>query len=202
MSNTGHDISAKRSNFSLKMNPPAVVDEIFSVFRANGHRSYGEDVTELEHALQSATFAMRQNQSREVIAASLLHDFGHLLHNLGEDIANQGIDARHEHIGANRLSAWFGEEVVAPIRLHAASKRYLCWKEPGYYESLSEASKKSLALQGGRMDAEEAAVFEAGPHYHNAVSVRRCDDLGKVPGMVTPSLEEFRSLLEPLVRNS
>jgi len=186
----------------MNPNASAVVDEIFSVFGRRGHQSYGENITELEHTLQSATFAQANHEPSIVVAASLLHDYGHLLHDLGEQIADQGVDARHEHIGANRLSRWFGDEVVAPIRLHADSKRYLCWKEPGYFESLSDASKKSLALQGGPMNAEEAARFEAGSHYQTAVRVRRYDDQGKIPGMATPPLEEFRTLLESLVKTS
>jgi phosphonate degradation associated HDIG domain protein len=177
----------------------AVVDELFRVFNERGHRSYGEAVTELMHALQCATFAHERGESPEVVAACLLHDYGHLLHDLGEDIAEKGVDSRHEHVGANRLSGWFGPAVVEPIRLHAASKRYLCWKESGYYDGLSEASRRSLALQGGPMTAEEAAAFEAGPFFDNAVRVRRYDDQGKVPDMRTPPLESFRILLESLV---
>jgi phosphonate degradation associated HDIG domain protein len=182
------------------MKPAAVVDEIFRVFRERGHRNYGENVTEQQHALQCATFAQNKGEAPVVVAASLLHDYGHLLHDLGEDIADQGVDARHERIGANRLAAWFSEEVVEPVRLHAASKRYLCWKEAGYYGDLSEASKNSLALQGGPMNDAEAAEFEAGAHYDSAVRVRRYDDQGKIPDMQTPDLESFRPLLESLVR--
>ena len=184
------------------MNAARVIDEIFTVFREKGHRNYGENVTELEHALQSATFAQRQGEEAEVVAASLLHDYGHLLHDLGEQIADHGIDARHEHIGANRLRRWFSDAVIAPIRLHADSKRYLCWKEKEYFDGLSEASRKSLALQGGPMNDAEAAEFESGEHYATAVRVRRYDDQGKIPGMATPSLEEFRHLLEALVKAS
>src|SRR6185436_6725434 len=81
--------------------------------------------------LQCATFAQQEGEPAEVVAACLLHDFGHLLHDLGEDIADHGVDARHERLGANKLSKWFGTGVVEPVRLHAESKRYLCWKEPG-----------------------------------------------------------------------
>ena len=49
------------------------------------------------------------------------------------------------------------------------------------------------------MTAEEAAAFEAGPFFDNAVRVRRYDDQGKVPDMRTPPLESFRILLESLV---
>jgi gamma-butyrobetaine dioxygenase len=104
-------------------------------------------------------------------------------------------------VGANKLSQWFGDKVVEPIRLHAESKRYLCGKEPGYYAGLSEASQKSLTLQGGPMTSVEAAAFEACPCFDRAVRVRRYDDQGKVPDMQTPDLESFRSLLEMLVQS-
>lgn len=182
------------------MHPSTIVDELFRVFAERGSRSYGEHVTEEMHALQCATFAHEQGESAEVVAACLLHDYGHLLHDLGEDIADRGVDTRHEHVGANRLSGWFAPSVVEPIRLHAASKRYLCWLEPEYFNGLSEASRKSLALQGGPMSCEEAAAFEAGPHFENAIRVRRYDDRGKVPGLTTPPMESYRTLLESLVR--
>jgi len=184
------------------MRPQEVLDEIEAVFQEHGQRSYGENVTELQHALQCATFATRAGENPFVVAACLLHDYGHLLHDLGEDIADKGVDARHERVGANRLQDWFPAEVVEPIRLHADSKRYLCWKETGYFEGLSEASRKSLALQGGPMNDAEAAQFEAGPHYDLAVRVRRYDDMGKVPDMATPDLRHFRPVLEALVRTA
>jgi phosphonate degradation associated HDIG domain protein len=178
-----------------------VVDEIFRQFAAHGHRAYGEDVTEQQHALQCATFAQQQGEEPAVVAACLLHDYGHLLHDLGEDIADRGVDARHEQVGANRLSRWFEEGVVEPIRMHAASKRYLCWKEPDYYAGLSGASQQSLALQGGVMTDAEAHTFEGQPYFERAIRVRRYDDQGKIPDMSTPPLDEFRLLLESLVRS-
>ena len=178
------------------MKPAEIVSEIFEVFRERGHRAYGEGVTELQHALQCATFARLDGEDDAIIAACLLHDFGHLLHDLGEDIADKGVDTRHEHVGANRLSKWFTPEVVEPIRLHASAKRYLCWKEPAYFTDLSEASRKSLALQGGPMTEAEATEFEANPHFNRAIRMRRYDDRGKVTDMVTPPMEDFRPLLE------
>jgi len=182
------------------MDSSSVVSEIFRVFRDRGHRLYGENVTEEQHALQCATLAKNEGQEDALVAACLLHDYGHLLHDLGENIADHGLDARHEHIGANRLTALFPSDVVEPIRLHAAAKRYLCWKESDYFDGLSEASRKSLALQGGPMTKEEAMEFEAGSHFDRAVRLRRYDDRGKQPDMVTPDLEEFRPILESLVQ--
>lgn len=134
-----------------------------------------------------------------MVAACVLHDYGHLVHDLGEDVAGHGIDAHHEDLGAHVLSEWFPAKVVDPVRLHVAAKRYLCWKEPAYLAGLSAASYQSLMLQGGPMNDAEASAFESHPHYQSAVQLRRYDDMGKRPEMATPGLESFRPLLESLV---
>lgn len=177
-----------------------IVDQLFATYEKLGHRQYGEDVTELEHALQAATFARQFGEPEAIVAAALLHDYGHLIHDLGEDIADRGVDALHENLGAAELSKWFGPEIVEPTRLHVAAKRYLCWKNRQYYDGLSAASQQSLRLQGGPMSDAEAAEFERLPHFAAAVSVRRYDDMGKVPKMQTPPLEGFRATVESFVR--
>jgi predicted HD phosphohydrolase len=112
------------------------------------------------------------------------------------------VDARHEHIGYQKLKLLFNEDIVDACRLHVAAKRYLCWKEPAYLDGLSDASRKSLHLQGGPMNADEAREFESKPHFNLAVRVRRYDDMGKVPDMATPDLRHFRPVLEALVRTA
>jgi phosphonate degradation associated HDIG domain protein len=181
------------------MSPAQRVNHIFAVYHQLGHRHYGEDVTELQHALQTAAFAKEHGEGNAVIAAALLHDYGHLGHNAGEDIAERGVDMRHETLGAIKLAGVFPAEVLDPIRLHVAAKRYLCWKEPGYLVGLSAASQLSLQLQGGPMSEAEAEEFEREPHYEAAVRLRRYDDMGKVPGMEVRELESYRELLESLV---
>lgn len=178
------------------MNNSPIIDQIFTAFRERGQRSYGEAVTQAEHMLQSATFAEQAGCEPTLIAAALLHDFGHLLHDLGEEIADQGIDAIHEQIGADYLQQYFVSAVTEPGRLHVAAKRYLCTVDPDYFATLSPASVQSLALQGGPMSADEVRAFEASSHFAAAVQLRRFDDLGKIPGMETPPLEHFRPYLE------
>ncbi len=175
---------------------PKTLEDVLKTYREHGHRLYGESVTELQHALQCATFAQQAGEPPVVVAAALLHDYGHLCHQLGEDIADHGVDARHEHIGASRLRGLFMDEIVDAGRLHVAAKRYLCWKEPAYFDELSGASRQSLGLQGGPMTGDEARAFEREPHFEIAVRVRRYDDMGKVPEMPTPDLDSFRPLLE------
>jgi predicted DNA-binding protein YlxM (UPF0122 family) len=52
-----------------------IVSEILTLFKTNGGSMYGgEAVTQLEHALQAATFAKENNASDALITAALLHD--------------------------------------------------------------------------------------------------------------------------------
>lgn len=180
----------------LRIMKPCSLDDVLATYREHGHRHYGEDVTELQHALQCATFAQQAGEPPVIVAAALLHDYGHLCHQLGEDIAEQGVDARHEHIGYHKLRGLFAGEIVDAARLHVAAKRYLCWKEPDYLAGLSQASLTSLHLQGGPMNDQEAQEFEREPHFELAVRVRRYDDMGKVPEMATPDLESFVPVLQ------
>lgn len=176
-----------------------VFEEILARFLANGHRHYGENVTEQEHALQSAAAAEKLGASEDVIVACLLHDYGHLLHDLGETIADHGIDARHEDLGAAMLREKFPDAIVEPVRMHVDAKRYLCTVQPRYLSTLSPASIQSFELQGGLMSDEEVRAFEANPHFSEAVLLRRCDDAAKIVGAPTKSLEDYREMVKRFV---
>jgi len=169
---------------------------ILELFARSGDSQYGhEAVSQREHALQAAWFAERAGAPPALIAAALLHDVGHLLHDLAEDAPEQGIDDRHEELAAQWLAERFGPEVVEPVRLHVAAKRYLCTTDPEYDRLLSPPSRLSLRLQGGPMTPEETAAFESGPHGRAAIDLRRWDDAAKVPGLPTPGLEHFAPAL-------
>jgi len=177
-----------------------VVDSVFERFAEMGHRSYSEEVTELQHALQCATLAREHGESDAMVAACLLHDFGHLVHGLDEDIADHGIDGRHEQAGYDALRERFEAQVIEPGRLHVAAKRYLCCRDPEYLAALSPASARSLELQGGPMSEAEATAFESERYWKEALILRKYDDLGKDAEMETPPLESFRDLLTRFVR--
>ena len=134
-----------------------IVTKLLNLLENKGSNiQYGnENVTQLEHALQCAELAEKNNFSKEIITAALLHDIGHLLYD-GEDPINEGKDGYHENLGADYLSAYYGEEVTRPIRAHVACKRYLSSVEDGYYDVLSEASKISL---------DSLSLFENKPAY-------------------------------------
>lgn len=177
------------------------VDEVFELFASGGSEAYfGEPVTQLEHALQSAWFIERKGGDAALIAAGLLHDLGHLLHHEGEDAADRGIDTRHEEAGVEALRDHLPAAVLDPIRLHVAAKRYLCFANSRYFAQLSPASVQSLALQGGPMSVAEAEAFLALPHAREAVLLRQADDAAKIPGLEVPALDSYRLLIESLWR--
>jgi len=176
--------------------PTQVLSKVDSLFsERGGSEYYGESVTQLEHALQSAWLAEKDGQPPCVIAAALLHDVGHLLHDHGEDYLEKNIDDRHEDIAARFLAQAYGPTVTEPIRLHVPAKRYLAATRPGYRELLSPASTKSLELQGGPMSHEAVAAFEREPHFAVAATVREYDDRAKVVALETPSYAYFRKYL-------
>jgi gamma-butyrobetaine dioxygenase len=178
-----------------------LVDEIFRVFREYGSGAYlGEPVSMTEHMLQSAHAAEQDGAPPRLVAAALLHDYGHFIHAHDEDAADHGIDTHHEDVAHAFLSEHFGPEIAEPIRLHVAAKRYLCATDPSYLGELSPASIRSLELQGGPYSAAEVAAFEASPHAADAVRLRRYDDAGKVAGLETPDLEHYRPVLEASIR--
>lgn len=181
--------------------PQQIAETIVRLFNEHGGSMYGgEQVTQAEHALQSALLAQRSGASTPLIVAALLHDVGHLLHALPDDAPEAGIDDLHEELAAHWLNLRFGPEVVEPVRLHVAAKRFLCATDPVYYGRLSPPSQLSLKLQGGPMSTAEVGKFLAHPHYRDAVSLRRWDDEAKVIGMDTPSIEYYAPAIAECVR--
>jgi phosphonate degradation associated HDIG domain protein len=163
-----------------------------SLMADKGQHRYGlHDVTQLQHALQSALFAERSGGRPALIAAALLHDIGHMVHGLGENPAADGLDDQHEMLGHAFLVRYFSADVTEPVRLHVAAKRYLCAIEPDYFALLSPDSVLSLRLQGGPMSPPEIAAFQAEAYAEAAVLLRRCDDAAKVKDLATPDIAHF-----------
>lgn len=159
----------------------AVMEKIGGLFAERGATRYDSFSTQEEHALMTAYMAQQNGASQAVVVAAFLHDLGHLLLNehagRGDFLAS---DKHHEQIGYRfLLRNGFPEEVTEPVRLHVDAKRYLCASDHEYYSGLSEASKRSLELQGGALTEEEAAAWSARPFARAAAELRRWEDEGK-----------------------
>lgn len=175
--------------------PADFILAITRAFAARGGDAYGENVSQLDHALQCAQLAEAEGAGDHLIAAALLHDYGHLFEGRGDAAEREGLDAKHEAHGARALRRWFGPEVAGPVALHVIAKRYLCAAEPGYEAALSPASVLSLRLQGGPLDAAQRRRFERRRFAADAIRLRRWDDAGKIEGLVTPGLEHYWPIL-------
>jgi predicted HD phosphohydrolase len=169
--------------------PRTALDDLLDPLRTSGRTTYGgEPVSVADHSLQTAAAAERDGASRPLTVASLFHDIGWLLTG----------DRPHEMRGSIFLAQFFGPPVTDPVRLHVPAKRYLCTVDVGYESTLSEASRQTFRLQGGRLDEGGLASFDAETHAEDAIRLRRYDDEAKVPGAETPDLAHFIPLISEL----
>lgn len=175
---------------------------LFAFMQERGKSNYDESVTQLEHGLQCADLAKQRGLSEAAITAALFHDIGHLLLDEHDDKSDfLAADMAHEVAGGNFLQTWFPIEVTEPIRLHVAAKRYLCSTESAYYDQLSEASKRSFQVQGGKLSPEELAEFQKNEHLDIAVQLRRMDDDSKVQNKEVPEIDAYADIVTGCFRS-
>lgn len=170
-----------------------IVEEIVDLFDKQGSSSYGEQVTQQEHMVQSGILAEEEGYDDEVIIAAFLHDIGHI-YAAGKDEEFMGAFGarRHEHIGADFLrERGFSEKIAVLVEGHVEAKRYLTHKHPEYLDALSEASLATLHYQGGPMSEEEASSFEQGPYFDLCIKMREWDDAGKRTDLDLSDISRF-----------
>jgi len=149
----------------------------------------GEAVDQLAHALQAASLAVRAGARPAVIIAALLHDIGR-----APAVAAELPGAPHERAGAAYCTRLLGAEVGWLVGSHVLAKRALVATDPAYLEKLSPVSVRSLAVQGGPAAAGELTRFLRHRLAADAMMLRRWDDLAKVPGAPTRTLDELLDL--------
>lgn len=150
-------------------------------------------LTVLHHGLQCAWHLHRWDPTDvELQVAGLLHDLGHLL--------TAGDDRAHGRLGADFVRPVFGARVAAAIEGHVPAKRYLVTVDDSYRRLLSVGSVRTLAAQGGVMDAGEVRRFRRTEHFDAAVRLRRADEVSKDPRSEPPPLADWIPALEALAR--
>lgn len=176
-------------------------NDILDLYARKGGIAYaGEGITQLEHAWQCGQLALQAGATPALQLASWLHDLGHLMTDLQGSPTLDGIDDLHENLAAAAIEPLWGATVSEPVRLHVQAKRYLAATYVDYARSLSADSVRSLALQGGPMNAAESATFRAHRYAHEAKQLRAWDDAGKRPGWFAPdtqqALDELKALMQ------
>eukprot|EP00747_Dinoflagellata_sp_TGD_P164618 gnl/TRDRNA2_/TRDRNA2_184795_c0_seq1.p1 gnl/TRDRNA2_/TRDRNA2_184795_c0~~gnl/TRDRNA2_/TRDRNA2_184795_c0_seq1.p1 ORF type:complete len:218 (+),score=57.55 gnl/TRDRNA2_/TRDRNA2_184795_c0_seq1:93-746(+) len=195
--------SRSRDRSQIDPDNEIAIKKIFDLFKAQGDKEYiGEPVTQQQHCEQAAKCAADAGFDEDTILAALFHDLGHLigLASPGEYAQMDGLGTcRHEHLGADLLlSLGFPKKTAELVRRHVDAKRYLTWKNPAYYNKLSEASKGTLKHQGGPMGDEEALAFEKDELHSTIILMRTWDEKAKVinPTFHVPSLESYADMMD------
>ena len=176
-----------------------LLDVLIELVDKMADHTYGERVTMRDHALQTADNARAAGASSAMIAAALLHDIGHL-----EGEAGAWGLPDHAEVAGRTWQALLAPEVIEPIRLHVAAKRWLVANDPDYRNRLSEASLVTLDQQGDPFTEAESAAFLVLPFAAEAIELRRWDDGGKRVGFdgspaSTATLEDVRQHLEAVL---
>lgn len=170
------------------------IDEIDFLFQRFGMKSYGEDCSQLTHAISSAEHAIRDGAKEYLVIAAFLHDIGHLLAD-SDDMAGLTDFGHPKH--SDIAACWlqkkgFPDSVIQPIKYHVCAKRYLQRKQ----QTLSQASTITLAQQGGTMNDHEAELFAQKPYFADALRLRNYDNLGKPNSMATVNLDYWLRRIE------
>ncbi len=175
----------------------AITTEIFELYTRYGSSDYiGEPVSQLEHMCQAAQMAAAEGADNEMVLAAFFHDIGHLCEFIMPLEKMEGIGiVDHESIGEEYLlSHGFSPRLGRLVQGHVPAKRYLTFKYPEYYQRLSQASKETLTIQGGVMQADEAAAFEADPLFADYIKMREWDDRAKLVNAPIPDLDFLKEM--------
>lgn len=179
-----------------KVDIELILDDIFTLYEQHGAEDYiGEPVSQLEHMSQAAELAMEHGFDDEVVVAAFFHDIGHLcVHRTGANDLHGFGTVSHEKVGADYLrEKGFPERVALLVENHVQAKRYLTARFPEYYEKLSDASKKTLEYQGGKMTEIEAKRFERDPLFMEYIRMRMWDEEAKETERPIIALQEVRT---------
>ncbi len=171
-----------------------MLSEIIDLYNNCGNDNYyGEKVSKTEHMIQCAVSAELAGEPDYIVVSCLLHDIGHFL--AKDDTNGYGV-ADHGKVGYNYLrSMCVDRRVCNLVRKHTDAKRYLVTIDNKKYDQLSEASKRTLEFQGGKMNNDELRDMLSDPCLDDILKVRKYDDMGKRENVTLPKIEAFIPLI-------
>lgn len=185
---------------SLQLEPIEVFKELLSFYDQFGTEQYmiDEAITQQQHALQAAYFALLAQAPEELIIGVLFHDVGQLC---------QSQDAGKTHklhgVHPERGGLWceehgFSKLICDWVSNHALVKLLLCEEEPDYYNHLSLASKDSYWVQRAKYDEPEhrhrKELLQSHPNLFSFKACRKCDDMAKIEGFTPYSFKDYQEM--------
>ena len=149
----------------------------------------GEPITQVEHALQTADLAWKdQSDHPQMVVAALLHDIGEVVEP----------ESQHCELKSYALLApiW-GEKVARPVANLVKSKRFLLAVDGAYAVQLTEASLARGMQAGGpfAQDCQEYAAFKKEPYFQESIALRIWADSSKEASRSTSSFKDYHTLL-------
>lgn len=173
--------------------PLRFADRLLAWLAESGEAIAAErDLTLLDHSLQAAELAKRENAPNHEVVTALLHDAGKIL------LEHQGPDGAAaaprcaEKVGAAWLARYFPPAISEPVRMHQIAKRWLFALDKGYRDALSDEAFRALADMGGPMGETERHQFERHESWGAAVALARRDDMSRTSVECLSNLQDYR----------
>lgn len=172
--------------------------DMLELFAHTAEEKYGEDITHIEHAIQTTEYLLNQPDAKqELCVAGFWHDIGHSFHrdpavHCMTDKSTGEILGVHNHdlVGKLAMSPILSKDAAELIGTHTIAKRY-----SGESDHLSNASAKTLEQEGGPLTQDQREQFESHRLFSQAMKLREGDDNGKKPDWDGGSLGSHGSLL-------
>ena len=158
-----------------------IVHRAMDLLSRSADMDFGEEITHLEHAIQ--TYCHLVDNDIEVRVAGFWHDLGHSLcledgyrTMKDSDGTILGVDD-HDFLVKTMFLGVLPERTCELMGMHTVAKRYQCERDGT--GKLSQASIKTMELEGGPLSDEEREKFLASPYVEDALTLRDADNKGK-----------------------
>jgi predicted HD phosphohydrolase len=156
---------------------------IVNLMTKYGNEQYmiGENITQQQHALQSAWLGYLSGAPNHIVLGLLLHDIGQLTELMYLN-NRQILDEKHNELGYTWLIANnFPASIANIAKFHPYAKIFLCEENIDYYNNLSQASKESLMIQKDILKYSiDWDIFINLDNLEDFLLARMCDDMAKM----------------------
>lgn len=169
---------------------------MFTVF---GMEPYNcEEMSQFEHAAQTAVLARRSGFDQEVQIAAFLHEIGNMLPVNYESELMVVFGRKNQEKAAARwlTSRGFSQKIGILVENHLHAKRYLMYRYPSYMNVVSEAGYPAFYSESRAMNELEADAFEQLPYFDLIILLRQWDDAARTSSWSVPDLDYYLEMIQ------
>jgi predicted HD phosphohydrolase len=173
---------------------------IKALYEKYGNEKYmiGEDITQMEHALQAASIAKNCGAPDHIIIGMLLHDIGQLI-GLDKGYNSEQLHQSHDDIGAKWLQEHGLPSSVTDIcKYHTLAKIIICDKDKNYLSRLSQASQESYFYQKRKHGTDYKISKKT---EDMIVACRYIDDMSKINNYCPGKIDDYFDIYNRVITN-